>query len=111
LVQSSAQTTLALFNGGKMQFKPFNRHLVVNLIEKEEKVDESLIVLPSDYEKPLSPYAKAEVISTSYDSKFHNDLETGDTIILERRMLHKIEFDGESIYLILENYIFGRIDK
>ena len=37
-----------------MHFIPYNRHLVIDLIEEEEKIDESVIVLPSDYEKPQS---------------------------------------------------------
>lgn len=41
-----------------MQFTPFNRHLVVNVIEEEKKIDNSVIVLPSDYEKPLAPMLK-----------------------------------------------------
>jgi co-chaperonin GroES (HSP10) len=93
-----------------MHFLPFNRHLVVDLIEQEEKIDESIIVLPSDYEKPVSPYAKAILIEASRDSKFYDSLQTNDTILVERRMLHKIEIDDSSFYLILENYIFGRID-
>jgi len=102
--------TVAQYNGGKMQFTPFNRHLVINVIEEEKKVDNSVIVLPSDYEKPLAPYVKAEVVSVAFDSKFYESLQVGDTIAIERRMLHKIEFEGESIYLILENYIFGRMN-
>ena len=94
-----------------MHFIPYNRHLVIDLIEEEEKIDESVIVLPSDYEKPQSPYAKAIVIEVSKESKFYGSLETNDTILVERRMLHKIEIDDSSFYLILENYIFGRIDK
>ena len=94
-----------------MQFRPFNRHLVVNLIEKEEKVDESLIVLPSDYEKPQSPYAKAEGIEVASDSSLGDWLQEEDEILVERRMLHKIEIDDSSFYLILENYVYGRIDK
>tara|TARA_Y100001970_G_C14255091_1_gene874707 strand:- start:5390 stop:5671 length:282 start_codon:yes stop_codon:yes gene_type:complete len=92
-----------------MHFKPFNRHIVVDIIE-EEQVDESVIVLPSDYEKPLSHYAKVIVIEVSRDSKFYDSLETNDTILVERRMLHKIEIDNFSFYLVLENYILGRID-
>ena len=93
-----------------MQFTPFNRYILVNVIEEEKKADNSIIVLPSDYEKPLSPYVRAEVIEVAFDSMFNSSLHNGDTIAVERRMLHKIEFDGKSIYLILENYIFGRID-
>ena len=102
--------THARFNGGQMHFLPYNRHLVVDIIEEEKKLDESVIVLPSDYEKPQSPYVKAIVIEVSRDSKFHKSLEVNDTVLVERRMLHKIEIDSSTFYLILENYIFGRID-
>ena len=108
---SSAQMIHAQFNGGKMQFIPFNRHLVVELIEEENKVDESLIVLPSDYEKPQSPYAKALVREVASDSKLGDWVQALDEILVERRMLHKIEIDDSSFYLILENYVYGRIDK
>tara|TARA_S200000501_G_C20233544_1_gene486820 strand:+ start:217 stop:531 length:315 start_codon:yes stop_codon:yes gene_type:complete len=103
--------THALFNGGKMQFKPFNRHLVVDLIEEETKKDDSLIVLPTDYEKPQAPYAKAIVIEVASDSRLGDWLQPLDTILVERRMLHKIEIDDSTFYLILENYVYGRIDK
>ena len=94
-----------------MQFIPFNRHLVVELIEEENKADESLIVLPSDYEKPQSPYAKALVREVASDSKLDNCVQALDEILVERRMLHKIEIDDSSFYLILENYVYGRLDK
>jgi co-chaperonin GroES (HSP10) len=110
LDQNSAPMTHAQFNGGKMHFLPFNRHLVVDIVEETKKQDESLIVLPSDYEKPQSPYVKALVIEVSKDSKFYRNLEVNDTLLVERRMLHKIEIDGSTFYLILENYILGRID-
>ena len=94
-----------------MHFLPFNRHLVVDIIEEETKTDESFIVLPTDYEKPQSPYVKAIVIEVAKDSKFNGLLETNDTILIERRMLHKIEISDISFYLILENYVFGRIEQ
>ena len=93
-----------------MNFVPYNRHLVVDLIEEKQEIEESVIVLPTDYEKPQSPYAKMIVISVARDSKFYNSLEVGDVILVERRMLHKIEIDEFSFYLVLENYIFGRLN-
>ena len=93
-----------------MYFEPFNRHLVVDIIEEPE-APASVVVLPSDYEKPVSPYATAIVIAVAPDSKFHDLLEVNDTLLIERRMLHKIEIDSGSFYLVLENYVFGRINK
>ena len=37
-------------------------------------------------------------------------LDQGDLIVIERRMLTEIEIKGEKNYLVLENYIYGRID-
>ena len=108
---SFAPTIHAQFNGGEMHFLPYNRHIVVDVIEQEERADESVIVLPSDYEKPRSQYVKGLVIEVSRDSKFYQTLEANDTILVERRMLHKVEIDGFTFYLVLENYVYGRIDK
>ena len=95
-----------------MHFLPYNRHIVVDVIEEEkEAADASVIVLPSDYQKPQSPYVKALVLEVSRDSKFYGNLEKNDILIVERRMLHKIEIDGSTFYLVLENYIFGRFNK
>ena len=94
-----------------MYFEPFNRHLLVDIVEEKEKKAAPVIVLPSDYEKPIAPYAEAIVIGVAPDSKFYDLLEVNDRLLIERRMLHKIEIDGSSFYLVLENYVFGRINK
>ena len=95
-----------------MYFAPYNRHLVVDIIEEKSKpVGETVIVLPSDYEKPVLPYTRATVLEVAEDSKFHGILKANDTILLERRMLHKIELGETSFYLVLENYVFGRITE
>jgi co-chaperonin GroES (HSP10) len=94
-----------------MNFKPFNRHIVVDLIEEQKEGKNSLIVLPTDYEKPQSPYAKAIVIEVADDSKFHGKLSVNDVLLLERRMLNKIDVNEFSFYLVLENYVYGRINK
>jgi len=93
-----------------MHFKPFNRHVVVDIIEEKEK-DKGLVVLPTDYKKPTSPYAKAIVIEASEDSKFHGTLFVNDTVLVERRMLQKVEISEYTFYLVLENYIYGRINN
>ena len=41
------------------------------------------------------------------DVKF--DIEVGETIIFEKRMLNKIEVFGEMNYLVLENYVYGGV--
>jgi co-chaperonin GroES (HSP10) len=86
----------------------FNRHVLVELVEEEEEEQQSLIALPQDYKKVQSPYLVVKVLQTSGDGNLF--LEQGDFIVIERRMLTEIEIKGEKNYLVLENYIYGRID-
>ena len=87
--------------------KPFNRHVLVKPITKEEQKKESLIVLPTDYKKPESPHQLAEVLELSEDCSI--DLSVGDKIVFEKRMLNKIQIHDETHYLVLENYVYGRL--
>ena len=86
----------------------FNRHVLVELVEEEEEEQQSLIALPQDYKKTESPYTVVKVLQISDECKLF--LEQGDLIVIERRMLTEIEIKGEKNYLVLENYIYGRID-
>lgn len=95
----------------KAYFTPFNRYLVVDLVEEKEDKQNSLVVLPSDYEKPVSPLAQAIVIEVADDSKFKDSLKLNDIILVERRMLSKVDISEYSFYLLLENYVYGRINN
>jgi co-chaperonin GroES (HSP10) len=86
--------------------KPFNRHVLIKLIEKQEEHKETVVVLPTDYKKPESPHQIAEVIDWAEDC--NNTFKAGDKIVFEKRMLNKIEIDEKLTYLVLENYIYGR---
>lgn len=92
-----------------MKLEPSNRHLLIEPIEEKEQDLEISIVLPTDYKKQESPYLLCKVLSVADDSKFFDTLKQNDKILIERRMLHKIEIKDSEFYLILENYIFGRI--
>ena len=86
----------------------YNRHVLVELVEEEEEEQQSLIALPQDYKKTESPYTVVKVLQISDECKLF--LEQGDLIVIERRMLTEIEIKGEKNYLVLENYIYGRLD-
>tara|TARA_R100000152_G_C6747455_1_gene171011 strand:+ start:467 stop:775 length:309 start_codon:yes stop_codon:yes gene_type:complete len=93
-----------------MNFIPFNRYILVEPIEEEEEDQHSVaIVLPENYNKPVSPYVACRILQVSEDSKLTSFLKEGDCIIAERRMLCTVDITEKPIYLILENYIYGRI--
>ena len=94
-----------------MKLEPTNRHILVKPIDKQKEEQDSIIVLPQDYEKPQSPYKLCEVLDTAGDSKFFGSLKKKDIIVVEQRMLQKIEVEQNEFYLILENYVLGRIKK
>ena len=93
-----------------MNFTPFNRHVVVDLIEESEENGDSLVVLPTDYKKPQSPFARCLVIQSSSDCKLLDEISLNDEVLVERRMLNKVDIKEYSFYLVLENYIYGRIN-
>ena len=94
-----------------MHIKPHNRYLLVTPIEEEKQEDSISIILPTDYKKPTNPYVMCRVKDISERSIFYNEILNGDTIIVERRMLNKIEFNEKISYLVLENYIYGSINN
>ena len=94
-----------------MKFEPTNRHIQIIPIEEEKKESDLAIVLPDDYKEPLSPYLFCEVVACAKDSKFRLTGDNATKIIVERRMLHKIEINDETIYLILDNYVFGSVKE
>ena len=89
-----------------MYLEPYNRHLLVLPNFKEE--DDVSFILPEDYKKPQAPYITCEVLGIASDCKIN--LEISDKIVIERSMLQEIKTGGETNYLVLENYVYGRID-
>jgi len=92
--------------GEKMYFEPKNRHLLVLPLETQEE-EKSVVVLPEDYKRPQSIYISCDVLGRASDCKV--GVEVGDTIVVERRMLQEIKAAGETNYLVLENYVYGRL--
>lgn len=92
-----------------MSLIPENRHLLVIPIEEpiSQNHDRVQLLMPDDFKPPQSLHVVCEVVSIAKDSKFYG--EVVDRIVTERRMLQEIKIEGETYYLVLENYVFGRI--
>ena len=88
-----------------MYLEPKNRHLLVLPLESE--TEEKKFILPEDYKKPESPYVTCDILGVSGDCTI--DLDIGDRVIIERRMLSEVKAMGETNYLVLENYVYGRL--
>ena len=89
-----------------MYLEPKNRHLLVFPID-EEKENKSAIILPEDYKQPQSPYVTCDILGIANNCEL--DVSIGDRIVIERRMLQEVKAGGETNYLVLENYVYGRL--
>jgi co-chaperonin GroES (HSP10) len=95
-----------------MNLEPANRHILVKPIPEEAKEEtSSSIMLPDDYKKTESPYLTCSVLAVAHDSKLIDIVANSDIILVERRMLQKIEMKGREFYLVLDNYVMGRLTK
>lgn len=91
-----------------MNFKPYNRHILVELQEEEISKEDPLFVMPDDYRPPKQPYAVCEIVSLSEDCSIN--LNPGDIIVVDRTTLQEIKANLDTIYLVQENYVYGRLD-
>ncbi len=93
-----------------MYLHPFNRHLLIDIFDTSEDgdADSSTILLPEDYQKKVDKFAVAEVVEVADDCALN--LMEGDFIVVDRSMVEKISLKEEIYNLILENYVYGRVE-
>ena len=92
-----------------MFLDPRNRHLLVEpLPEKEENKPESGVLLPDSYKPVENRYEAVRVVELAADCSINCD--PGEVIIVEKSMINEMNFDGETFYLVLENYVMGVLE-
>ena len=92
-----------------MTFTPYNRYIQVVPLEDDTIEETPTIIVPEDFRQPKSPYLTCEVIDRAESVSLK--LVPGSKIVVERRMLNEINANGKTIYLVLENYVYGRINN
>ena len=90
-----------------MEFKPFNKHLWIKPQEEEQSKEDPLFVVPDEYRPPKSPYVIGEILDMADDCTIN--LLPGETIIVERSTIQEIKGNFETIYVVKENYVYGRL--
>ena len=91
-----------------MKFEPHNRHLwILPKEEVKEDKESPLFVMPDEYQPPKSPYVIGEILAMACDCEI--SLDVGDIIVVERSVVQEIKADSETIYVVKENYVYGRL--
>lgn len=91
-----------------MTFTPFNRFIQVVPLEEDTIQESPVIIMPEDFKVPESPYVVCEVVDRAESVSLK--VAPGSKIVVERRMLNEINANDNTVYLVLENYVYGRID-
>ena len=67
--------------------QPFNRHVMIKLIEKEEIKEESLVVLPTDYMNPEWQHKPGVVLAVADEGAIH--VKDGGMVVFVERLIDK----------------------
>jgi co-chaperonin GroES (HSP10) len=94
-----------------MKFKPYNRHVLLS--EKEQTTEEevSTVLIPDSYVTNFKPYNVYVVRDVSSDCEKLSRKHIKKEIVVNNSMVEKISIQGEELLLVLENHIYGVIDK
>ena len=92
----------------KTNFKPVNRHILIDFESQEDK-KEQLIDLPESYKKPEEKHTVVRCLSWADDVRFF--LNYKDELIIDRKMVEEITVGQETFHVILDNYILGILKK
>ena len=85
--------------------EPVNKFILVEPIEEEKKDEQKGFLLPDDYKKPTNPHKVCEVVLANPTNPL--GLSPGERIVVESHMVQEIRAEGETNYLVQENYVIG----
>ena len=89
-------------------FEPLNRYLHVEIVQPERETS-SGILLPEDFKPVEERHAIANVRSWAADVRFKESLTIGGNILVDKSMVEEVTINGETIQLVLDNYVLGLI--
>lgn len=87
-------------------FIPVNRHLRISLNKTQQKT-ETGVLLPETFAKEVEKYQKVKLLSAAEDCNSIFIISVGKEAYVEKSMIQEINISGQSIGLILENYVVG----
>ena len=86
-------------------FRPYNRHLLIEMPKKEEA--ESSVLLPEDYKEEQSECVVVNILGNAFDCDLRWSTEKNSKAVVERNMIREIKVEDKTYLIILENYVVG----
>jgi hypothetical protein len=86
----------------EVNYKPFNRHLLLTKVKEDEKTTAATVLIPDDY-KVVEDFGTYRVVSRATDCSpsFRADCR----VVVEETMVRPVKLRGETFYLVPENYV------
>ena len=91
-----------------MNFKPCNRHLLIEPTIEEPSKDTASILVPEEY-RPSPAFITAKVLAQASDCKLISTLHPDTRVVCNNSMVEEVKIGEETYYLLLENYVMGLI--
>jgi co-chaperonin GroES (HSP10) len=88
-----------------MKLQPFNRYLLIEPQVAAQSEDEIPSILVPDGYRPKAAFATAKVMAIAENCKAVSSLAVGDRILYDNSMIQEVKIDGQTYYLLLENYV------
>jgi len=94
-----------------MNFNPCNRHLLLRKIGAAPDEKKSTVLVPESFKVSLKPYEVYEVVDVAKDCEKISSSHVNKQIVVNNSMIEKIDVEGQEILLVLENHVYGVIEK
>jgi co-chaperonin GroES (HSP10) len=94
-----------------MNFNPYNRHVLLKKSEKKPEEKKSTVLVPESYSTTFKPYEVYEVVDIAKDCEKISLGQVSKRVVVPNNMVEKIDVDGNELLLVLENHIYGVIEK
>ena len=93
-------------NGGKMNAKPTNRNLLIEIPVEEAEEVVTTFLLPEDYlKKDMPRYTAVKIVDISHDCQKFSEIHKNRRCVVETTMINEIRVGSESYSIIGENYV------
>jgi len=90
-----------------MDFKPFNRHVVLQENEKAPEESTPTILVPDDYKVKTNPHEIYRVVAVAEDCTKISKGDIGTNILVNESMVEIVSAGDAELLLVLENHIYG----
>ena len=97
--------------GQKMNFNPCNRHVLLKKAEEPPEEKKSTVLVPESFKTTFKPHDVYEIVDVAKDCEKVSSDHVKKQIVVNNSMIEKIDIEGHEILLVLENHIYGVIEK